>query len=341
MSSHHQQQQRAVSSGGLVSIRDVPPWLRFNRYILTGYRPSPCAAWRCVRSALEWHNETINAWTHLIPAVSFVIMAVILVLSPQRVPGVHPPASGDTVVVVSAEGDVLSPLRSWWGDAAWSWPVIGLSLLSMAFIFSSSTTYHLGMSCCRSEEGYQSLLCLDVTASLVSMGTTAYSFILLGDRCADFNAVLGLAVGFGLFSALMLVIIVLVPMKAARRFVLFGIYCVTRLILSFMIYFRRFARHTHDVEASNGWLGIASDRGVSDAFILHATSFVVIFLGGLINVSRVPERFMLLSKRRWIDYIGNSHNLWHLTCVASALLTLMGCHADVWEYNATRCPHLH
>lgn len=57
----------------LLSFEDLPEWYRDNEYILHGYRHvSGCVA-TSVRSLLYLHNESINIYTHLLPAVAFMI----------------------------------------------------------------------------------------------------------------------------------------------------------------------------------------------------------------------------------------------------------------------------
>lgn len=60
----------------LLAWHQVPAASR-ERYILTGYRPPRSGAWlNCVGSAFQWHNETINIWTHLLPAFYFIYFAL-------------------------------------------------------------------------------------------------------------------------------------------------------------------------------------------------------------------------------------------------------------------------
>jgi hypothetical protein len=47
----------------LLKWHDMPRYLQFNPYILTGYRPVQ-SVWGCVHSLFYFHNETINILTH-------------------------------------------------------------------------------------------------------------------------------------------------------------------------------------------------------------------------------------------------------------------------------------
>lgn len=48
----------------LVKVTDVPSYLQFNPFILTGYRQPCMTSYDCLKSLLYFHNETINIMTH-------------------------------------------------------------------------------------------------------------------------------------------------------------------------------------------------------------------------------------------------------------------------------------
>lgn len=57
----------------LLSYEEVPEWYRENEHIRHGYRP---VSGSVKTSFLSWkyiHNETVNIYRHLIPAVAFVL----------------------------------------------------------------------------------------------------------------------------------------------------------------------------------------------------------------------------------------------------------------------------
>lgn len=320
-------------SNGLVTIADVPPWLQFNSFIHTGYRPAPIRVGRALRSLLQLHNESFNVWSHLLPAAALLFWAARWAIVDEWVPS--PASVLRTWPWLDWEGTIRAPL--------FQPGIIIASVVAMAFIFVSSSTYHLAMPCCSSAKGYQRLLCLDVVASLVSMATTAYSFIWYGDPCAPAATVHQWTMGFSIFAFTVFAVIVFVPMKVASRFLVFCVFCLVRLVVSVAVYGR---------QGSLTWLWFSGPP----AFRHHATSFLVIFLGGLINVARIPERWfppcpvtmrklkrrggdsdgtltVSFARLRAIDVVGNSHNLWHLTCVASAALTLQGCFDDAEFYR--------
>ncbi|KAL1506490.1 hypothetical protein ABEB36_005846 [Hypothenemus hampei] len=68
------QKENPVINNKLLCVKDMPPHLQFNPHILEGYRPlqSPLG---CIRSAFQWHNESVNIITHAIP-IFYIIFTV-------------------------------------------------------------------------------------------------------------------------------------------------------------------------------------------------------------------------------------------------------------------------
>uniref|UniRef100_T1GVH7 Uncharacterized protein n=1 Tax=Megaselia scalaris TaxID=36166 RepID=T1GVH7_MEGSC len=48
----------------LLQWKDMPKYLQFNPYVLTGYRPLTTFK-GCCFSLFYWHNETVNIFTHV------------------------------------------------------------------------------------------------------------------------------------------------------------------------------------------------------------------------------------------------------------------------------------
>ena len=53
----------------LLKITEVPSYLRFNPWILKGYRSPELSTMECLKSMLYLHNETINILSHTIPLI--------------------------------------------------------------------------------------------------------------------------------------------------------------------------------------------------------------------------------------------------------------------------------
>ena len=57
----------------LLTSDQVPSWYAHNTYILTGYRPVTKSIPLCLRSLAYPHNETVNIYSHLIPAITALL----------------------------------------------------------------------------------------------------------------------------------------------------------------------------------------------------------------------------------------------------------------------------
>ena len=53
----------------LLNRDGIPSWYGHNPYIRTGYRPVTPSASLCLSSLLYLHNETVNVYSHLVPAI--------------------------------------------------------------------------------------------------------------------------------------------------------------------------------------------------------------------------------------------------------------------------------
>ena len=57
---------------------ELEPENVWNKYIVTGYRIN-YLSWRPILGSLfQWHNETINIWTHMIGFVAFLIVLCVV-----------------------------------------------------------------------------------------------------------------------------------------------------------------------------------------------------------------------------------------------------------------------
>ena len=64
-------------------ISEAPVYMRFNPYILTGYRINFTTPLRAAKSILMIHNESCNVWSHLIGALYFLFMLVYVLMYMQ------------------------------------------------------------------------------------------------------------------------------------------------------------------------------------------------------------------------------------------------------------------
>jgi adiponectin receptor len=56
----------------LLPFDEIPEWQQDNEYIRHGYRPESGSMRACFASWLYLHNETINIFSHLVPAIFFL-----------------------------------------------------------------------------------------------------------------------------------------------------------------------------------------------------------------------------------------------------------------------------
>ncbi|KAI3339576.1 mPR-like GPCR protein [Ustulina deusta] len=69
---------------GLISYDELPTWHQDNPFIRHSYRPISRSAASCLRSWGFLHNETLNIYTHLIPAAAALFIGQAWVLSHLR-----------------------------------------------------------------------------------------------------------------------------------------------------------------------------------------------------------------------------------------------------------------
>lgn len=128
----------------VVSINDVPLFLRYNRFVLHGYRASPLTAWEAVYSVFGYfHNESLNIATHGAGAILTLCWALNWLLS------------GSGYEVVGTEGALASAPHA----LAW---VIVLADICSAFCFAMSARYHTMMAAAPDEGTYKALLADDL-----------------------------------------------------------------------------------------------------------------------------------------------------------------------------------
>ena len=67
-----------MSKKKIGTIIEAPLWMVDNKYLLSGYRLNFNSFKRAVKSLFIKHNELMNVWTHLIGALFFVTLLVIV-----------------------------------------------------------------------------------------------------------------------------------------------------------------------------------------------------------------------------------------------------------------------
>jgi adiponectin receptor len=107
--------QPATAIRKLLHWDELPPWLRDNHHIHTGYRPASSSLVGSFQSLFYVHNETVNIYTHLLPSLITIPAAFWLyqVLAPRY--------------ASATDADITA---------------FGCFFLGAAFCLSMSATYH-------------------------------------------------------------------------------------------------------------------------------------------------------------------------------------------------------
>ena len=68
----------------LVCKKELPPWYSHYKFVLNGYRINYSIK-DAFKSMFQWHNETANIYTELLPALFLMISAIIFVFTDPAV----------------------------------------------------------------------------------------------------------------------------------------------------------------------------------------------------------------------------------------------------------------
>lgn len=281
-----------ASKNGLINYDELPPPWRINLYIRTGYRFTH-SIFSTALSPLCLSNELVNIWTHLIPV--FLILRYPLHLNP--------------------------PFETFRDG--------GLGRQTDAFVaITYCATAALSLVCSTAWHTFRCSSRLRVMAAFVCVDIMSVSLILTA-----FN----ILVIHTLFYA----------RSRLREVYIFSslLWCLAGVVLPWTNLFRPVeiaplvVRAAKNWPLSRGWNRVIFFCGLggqgqiipalhsayvngwayTSAIYVHAIPVVLpIFLGSLLYGSKFPERV-------WpgrFDYIGCSHNMWH---VATAISALAGC----------------
>ncbi|PWW74687.1 HlyIII-domain-containing protein [Tuber magnatum] len=61
--------EKKVEEALTVLLHELPLWMQDNHFIISGYRPQSLSFYKSFRSLIYLHNETVNIYTHLLPAL--------------------------------------------------------------------------------------------------------------------------------------------------------------------------------------------------------------------------------------------------------------------------------
>lgn len=274
---------------GLLDYDDLPaPW-QLNEYILHGYRFTK-SHWATAGSAFCIHNETTNIWTHVIAAV----------------------------IILFAFPLYISPLPTWYGPGGYSdVAMAGTYFLCFGGCMVCSIMWHTA-KCSSSPTAIVTFVAVDVLS--ISLACSSFNFASV--YCAFYQETAWLRFYLTVAGAWCIIGMVLpftsvfeTPEKAV-----FIVNCdwvpVSRAWMRTLYFCSMLATGTLIPMAHSTYL-----HGWKASAELYSHCVPVLappFIGAMIYATKFPESVF----PRKFDYIGSSHNLWH---VCSAWGGVNGC----------------
>ncbi|XP_075247484.1 progestin and adipoQ receptor family member 3-like [Convolutriloba macropyga] len=156
----------------LTNYAAIPPYLRGNRFVLTGYRVNYSAK-HCIYSVFQCSNELVNIWSHLL---GFLLFAVLYLR--------------DVLSYLPKEGAL-------WNDYA----IFTITIAMFGYCMLCSTGFHVFNS--HSQRCYSVWLAIDVSGVAVGALGCYLSGVYYGFYCYPFwRTVYAIMVGFMCVSVL-------------------------------------------------------------------------------------------------------------------------------------------
>ncbi|KAJ3183147.1 Progestin and adipoQ receptor member 3 [Irineochytrium annulatum] len=264
-------------------LQDAPRYLQDNPFIFSGYRSGYTYVENWI-SLWHLHNETFNVWTHIAGALLFASIAVFYALG-----------WGHTDVPIAGWADRL---------------VLVTFAASSVITFGASSLYHLHMS--HSEEAYRVYGCWDysgISASVFGNSLSLTYHLFYCDRLSFLLWLLPISLTntLGVFGPS------LFPFWARGSFRPYrtALYVISALVSMAPIphYF---------LFAGGSTLQGIRDEVAEAAFRRYAAGLGVYAFGIFIYIGKLPER--VFPGR--FDIFFQSHQIWHVACVAAALVHL-------------------
>lgn len=260
----------------VVDAEKVQDFLRFNPYILSGYRKPMSSVISVFLSLFYLHNETLNIYLHLFSSLYLFISAYY---------------HADHQLYISIHGVFLG---------------VG---------FLGSCVYHAMMPHCKTSEEYQTYLSYDLAFGLIGIFGSAHSVYIYGYRC--YSPIFSYSLFIILAIVCVLTIRKTITAKSVKgRMLAAGQFALLRAGFAMVFFIPR-----------------VMQLGFTKGVYCHSSSLFLVSLGGILNISRYPEK----RYPGCYDYGVNSHVLWHICTLVSALLCYYGNAQDLIDYQNTSC----
>lgn len=288
----------------LLEYHTLPDYLKDNEYILGHYRADLTFS-QAFRSLFEWHNETVNIWTHLLGFVFFLILTIFTVVELwqwqtslskcQRDQGQENNTYEPCLLLVMKEqvAKVMGPVL----QRTTRWPFFVFMGGSM-FCLLASTVCHLFT--CHSKPLAIFLMRVDYAGIAVMIATSFFPPIYYVFQCTP----IWQWVYLGAISIMGMIMVGVLFAPVCQS----GKYRPFRALLFLCMGVSGLIPAVHAVVTN--W-----HEPLCAITVAHEAIMAGLYaLGTMIYVVRIPERW----KPGMFDLGGHSHNLFHLLVIAGA-----------------------
>ncbi|KAK9715155.1 hypothetical protein RND81_06G146400 [Saponaria officinalis] len=304
----NEKQSNKSNSCKLLSYDELPDYMKDNEFILNYYR----AEWSLKQaffSLFQWHNETLNVWTHLLGFIVFVGLTVVNAAhvseavdlfgffrtSPSGFGTNSSHDSGKFLMDMTKVANLKHiSQQSEAMEEATRWPFY-VYLSGSMFCLLSSSICHL--FCCHSDKLNTWFLQMDYTGITIMIITSFFPAMYYIFQCQPVWQIVYLS-GISIFGAFT-IITLLSPGKCrafrATLFVSMGLFGIIPAVHACILNWTNPRRN----------LTLAYEGGMALSYLI-GTGFYV---------SRIPERW----KPGWFDLVGHSHQIFHVFVVIGAL----------------------
>ncbi|KAL9224428.1 hypothetical protein vseg_000459 [Gypsophila vaccaria] len=300
----------------LLRYDELPEYMKDNEFILNYYR----AEWSLKQaffSLFQWHNETLNVWTHVFGFVLFVGLTVVNAAhvseavdlfgffrtSPSG-PGTNSSRDSTKFLMDMTKLMTLKHIGHLGGDQsrvmeeAAKWPFY-VYLSGSMFCLLSSSICHL--FCCHSHHLNLWLLRIDYTGITVMIITSFFPAMYYIFQCQPVWQIIYLS-GISIFGAFTIITLLSPTLSSGKcrafraiLFVSMGLFGIIPAVHACILNRTNPRRN----------LTLAYEGGMALSYLI-GTGFYV---------SRIPERW----KPGWFDLVGHSHQIFHVFVVIGAL----------------------